>query len=151
MDISKVTVIGAGAMGSGISQAFAQNGYEVIMIDVKQEFLEHGLKNIKGSLERVLKKGGITQTAMDTTLQRIKSSLYLSESKDTHFVVEAATENLELKKQLFKDLDKLCAPEVILASNTSSISITGLAAVTRAAGTSYRYAFYESCPRNEIG
>jgi 3-hydroxybutyryl-CoA dehydrogenase len=131
MNISKISVIGAGVMGSGIAQVFAHNRYQVMMIDVKQEFLDRGLKNIKSSLERLLKKSSITQADMDATLQRVKPTINLNESQNTHFVIEAATENLELKKQLFRDLDKLCAPEVILATNTSSISITTLGAVTK--------------------
>ncbi len=131
MDISKVCIIGAGVMGSGIVQVFAQKGFEVTMIDIKQEFLDRGLKNIKKSLERLVKKDKIKQADLDATLKRIKTTTNLNDAKNTHFVIEAATENIELKKKIFIDLDKCCDPQVILSTNTSSISITTIAAVTK--------------------
>lgn len=131
MTITKVCIIGAGVMGSGIVQVFAQNGFEATMIDIKQEFLDRGLKNIKGSLERLVKKDKIKQADLDATLKRIKTTINLNDAKNTRFVIEAATENIELKKKIFIDLDKFCDPQVILATNTSSISITTIAAVTK--------------------
>lgn len=131
MEIKKVGVIGAGVMGSGIVQVFAQAGYQVIMVDIKQEFIDKGMKNIKGSLERLLKKGAITQPDIDAIIKRIEPTTDLKALKTAQFAVEAATENFELKKQLFKDLDQICGPEVILSTNTSSISITTIAAVTK--------------------
>lgn len=131
MDISNVAVIGAGIMGSGITQVFAQAGFQVIMVDVKQEFVAQGLKNIKGSLERMVKKGKVTQEQLHTILSRIKTSCSLSDAKTSHFVVEVVIEAVETKKNVFRELDQRCAPETILATNTSSIPITALASATQ--------------------
>lgn len=131
MEISNVVVIGAGTMGNGIAQVFAQSGFQVMMIDIKQEFIERGLKNIKGNLERMVKKGKITQPQLETTLSHIKTSCSLQDAKTSHFVIEAVIEDIETKRNVFRQIDQLCAPEVILATNTSSISITALASMTQ--------------------
>jgi len=118
-------------MGNGIAHVFALHGYDVILIDVKDEFLQRGMKTIKSNLERQVKKGIITDSQLNETLSRIKTTLDIKQASDSAVVVEAATENLEIKKNIFKDLDECCNPEAILASNTSSISITEIAAVTK--------------------
>ena len=130
-NMKAVTVVGSGTMGNGIAHVFAQYGYPVTLCDVKQEFLDRAFKTIRGNLERQLKKGTITEEQKAQTLGRILPTLDLqSASEKADIVIEAATEDEAIKKQLFRDIDK-CAPAgCIIASNTSSISITELAAVT---------------------
>lgn len=129
--IEAVTVIGAGTMGNGIAHTFAMFGYAVTLHDVKQEFIDRGLATIRSNLDRQVKKGTITEERKAETLSRINPVLNLETAcKDADIIIEAATENEPVKKQLFKDFDKFAMPTAILASNTSSISITELAAVT---------------------
>jgi 3-hydroxybutyryl-CoA dehydrogenase len=130
MTIQTVGVIGAGTMGNGIAHVFARVGFEVVLCDVKQEFLDRGLATIGKNLDRELAKNKITEEEKSKTLEKIAPSIDRSRLSPCDSVVEAASEKLELKAELFRDLDKLCRPDVILASNTSSISITKLAAVT---------------------
>ena len=131
MQISTVGVIGAGTMGSGIVHVFAQAGFKVIMVDVKQEFIDRGVANIRASLERMVKKGIIPQERSGAVISNIKTSLSLTDLKDVDFIVEAVIEDKPTKKEIFTRLDQLCRPEVILSSNTSSISISELASVTK--------------------
>jgi 3-hydroxybutyryl-CoA dehydrogenase len=133
MDIKNITVIGSGTMGNGIAHVFAQNGYSVTLVDIKQELLDKALATIKGNLERQLKKEIITQEQLDKTLAGIKTSTALKDAKDSELVIEAATENFEIKKNIFTTLDNTCKDGSILASNTSSISITEIAAITKRA------------------
>jgi 3-hydroxybutyryl-CoA dehydrogenase len=130
MTIQTVGIIGAGTMGNGIAHVFARAGFEVVLCDVKQEFLDRGLATIGRNLDRELAKNKITEQEKSKTLEKIAPSIDRSRLSACDFVVEAASEKLEIKAELFRDLDKLCRPDVILASNTSSISITKLAAVT---------------------
>jgi 3-hydroxybutyryl-CoA dehydrogenase len=126
-----VTVVGSGTMGNGIAHVFAQYGYQVTMCDVKQEFLDRALNTIRGNLDRQLKKGTITEEQKTQTLSRIHPSFELQgASQKADIVIEAATENEAVKKQLFRDIDKFAPAHCMIASNTSSISITELAAVT---------------------
>ena len=130
-NMKAVTVVGSGTMGNGIAHVFAQYGYPVTLCDVKQEFLDRAFKTIRGNLDRQLKKGTITEEQKAQTLGRILPTLDLqSASEKADIVIEAATENEAIKKQLFRDLDKWAPAGCIIASNTSSISITELAAVT---------------------
>jgi 3-hydroxybutyryl-CoA dehydrogenase len=131
MEIKKVGVIGAGTMGNGISQVFATAGYEVTMVDIKQEFIDRGLKTIEKNLNRMKEKGKIPEDVVAASLSRIKTSLKMEDVKNAQIVVEAATESEPLKLEIFKKLDSLCLPQTILASNTSSISITIIAAATK--------------------
>ncbi len=131
MDIKKVTVIGAGTMGNGIAHTFAQFNYDVNLVDVNPEFIERGLANISKNIDRQIKKGIFSEDRKKEILDRIKTSTDLSVAKTSDLVVEAATENAEIKKSIFKNLDKICKAECIIASNTSSISITEIAAVTK--------------------
>lgn len=133
MNIKNISVIGSGTMGNGIAHVFAQFGYSVTLIDIKNEFVQRGLDTIKKNLDRQLKKGTIDEAKMNSTLANIKTSTNLSDAKDSELVIEAATENFEIKKQIFTALDTNCKPETILASNTSSISITEIATVTKRA------------------
>ena len=131
MEIKKVGVVGAGAMGNGIAQMAAQIGCEVVMRDVKDEFVERGMKNIDRFLSKSVEKGKIEAAEKDAVLGRIKGTTDLALLKDVDFVVEAVIEDLELKKSVFKELDELCRPDVILTSNTSSMSLTEIAAATK--------------------
>jgi len=126
----KVAVIGAGTMGNGIAQVFATNGHAVTMIDVSAAALEKGMATIQGSLARVVKKGTITQEAATQALGRVAVATTIADARGVELVVEAATENPALKFQIFADLDKAIPAGVILATNTSSISITEIAART---------------------
>ncbi|MDM7923159.1 MAG: 3-hydroxybutyryl-CoA dehydrogenase [Pyrinomonadaceae bacterium] len=126
-----IGVIGAGTMGNGIAQTAAASGYDVIMCDIKSEFVERGVANISKSLDRFVKKETMTEEQKAEVLGRIKTTTELAELKDCSLVVEAATENFEIKKQIFEKLDSICGPDAILSSNTSSISITKIAAVTK--------------------
>ncbi len=131
MGIKTFGVVGAGQMGGGIAQVAAVSGFEVIMSDIKDEFVQRGLNTISKSLDRFVKKGKLSQADKDAAMGRIKGTVELSDMKDADFVVEAATENEQLKLGIFRDLDGICREEVILSSNTSSISITRIAAATK--------------------
>jgi 3-hydroxybutyryl-CoA dehydrogenase len=129
--MQRIGVIGGGTMGNGIAHVFAQNGYEVTLVDVKQDFLDRALVTIKGNLERQVKKGSISNDDAQNAVKRINTSLRLESLAASQVVVEAATEDLKIKLSLFSDLDRWCTPECVLASNTSSISITSIAAATK--------------------
>ncbi|MDI3478082.1 MAG: 3-hydroxybutyryl-CoA dehydrogenase [Thermoanaerobacterium sp.] len=129
--MQKICVIGAGTMGSGIAQVFAQNGFEVILRDIDMKFVEKGLGTIEKNLQRSVDKGRITADEKNEILSKIKGTTNLEDAKEADFVVEAAIENMDLKKQIFKELDEICKMETILASNTSSLSITEIASVTK--------------------
>lgn len=130
MDIRKVGVLGAGAMGNGIAQLAAQIGCDVILRDIKDEFVERGIRNIDKFLSRSVEKGKMETSEKDAILGRITGTTDMSQLKDSDFVVEAVIEDLDLKKTVFKELDELCRPEVILATNTSSMSLTEIASAT---------------------
>ena len=132
--MNNVAVVGAGTMGNGIAHVFAQAGWETVLIDVSAEQIARALSTIQKNLERLEKKGVIGHQLSVETLGRIQASPALEAAKDADLVVEAATENPEIKFQIFEDLDRLAAPGAILASNTSSISITQIAAQTRRPG-----------------
>ncbi|MEK7310081.1 MAG: 3-hydroxybutyryl-CoA dehydrogenase [Planctomycetota bacterium] len=131
MNITKIGVIGAGTMGNGIAQVFATSGFDVTMVDIKQEFVDRGMANIRKNLDKMVQKAVLPKEKADEAFKRIKTSLLVKDLKDSNFIVEVIIEDLTTKKNLFKELDAITAPEVILASNTSSISITELAAVTK--------------------
>jgi 3-hydroxybutyryl-CoA dehydrogenase len=129
--MKNIAVIGAGTMGNGIAHTFAQCGYKVKLIDISQESLEKGIATITRNLDRMVAKEKITETEKSETLSNIITYTTIKEGvADTDLVVEAATENLNLKLKIFKELDELCSENTILATNTSSISITQIAAVT---------------------
>jgi 3-hydroxybutyryl-CoA dehydrogenase len=131
MEIKTVGVIGAGTMGNGIAHVFARTGYEVVLVDVEQRLLERGLETIARNMEREVAKQKLTAEEREAALKRIHGTTSRKDLSGCELVVEAATEKLEIKAEIFRELDSLCLPEVILASNTSSISITKLAALTR--------------------
>ncbi|MEZ0392695.1 MAG: 3-hydroxybutyryl-CoA dehydrogenase [Pseudobdellovibrionaceae bacterium] len=126
-----IGVVGAGQMGNGIAQVAAQFGYNVIMSDISAAALEKGLATISSSCDRLIKKGGFSEDQKKTLLSKIKTSEGLAGLKDCDVVIEAATENIDLKLKIFKDLDQVVKPGALLCSNTSSISITKIAAVTK--------------------
>jgi len=130
----KIGVVGAGAMGNGIAQVFAMAGHDVTLNDIDQKFLDRGLAAVKKSLARMVGKAKLTQDAADAAMARIKPSLDLAALKDCGLVVEAATENQKLKCELFGKLDSLCGPDTILATNTSTISVTAIAGATKRPG-----------------
>lgn len=131
MDIKNIAVIGVGTMGNGIAHTFAQFGYNVLIIDVNKELLDKGIATITKNLDRQVKKEKITEEQKNETLSKIKSSVKLSDVKDSELIIEAATENIDIKKKIFETLDKAAKANTILASNTSSISVTEIAAFTK--------------------
>ncbi len=131
MAFKSIGVVGAGTMGNGIAQAFAQAGFDVVMSDVAQAALDRALATISGSYDRLIKKEKMTAEQKATALGRIKTATDLAALKDADLVIEAATENLELKLKIFRQLDELAKAGAVIASNTSSISITKLAAATK--------------------
>ena len=131
MAIERIGVIGAGTMGNGITHVFARSGYQVMLCDVEQKLLDRGTSTITKNLDRELAKNKITEAQKSEALKRIEGTVDCNRLSACDLIVEAASEKLEIKSELFRDLDRICRPEVILASNTSSISITKLAAVTK--------------------
>jgi 3-hydroxybutyryl-CoA dehydrogenase len=142
----KVGVIGAGTMGHGIAQVFAQSGYEVKLSDIKLEFVLNAIRRIEGNLTRAAEKGRITHDQMRSTLSRITPSLDLSDFSDRQLIVEAALERIEVKSEIFKRLDTTCSGEAIFASNTSSIPITELAGLVSNPGRVVGMHFFNPVP-----
>ena len=128
--MEKIFVLGAGTMGSGIAQAIAQKGYEVIVRDIKDEFVDRGLSNIRKGLEKRVARGKMTEEDKDDILSKISGTTDMNLAADCDLVVEAAVENMKIKQSIFAELDKICKPETVLASNTSSLSITEVAVAT---------------------
>ncbi|WP_312109500.1 3-hydroxybutyryl-CoA dehydrogenase [Brevibacillus reuszeri] len=131
MSVQTIMVIGAGQMGSGIAQVAAQAGFQVYLNDVRQEFVERGLATITGNLSRSVEKGKLSEEEKQAILSRFVLSTDLADGKNADFVVEAVTENMAVKTQIFTKLDEVCPPHTVLASNTSSLPITEIAAVTK--------------------
>jgi len=131
MDIKTIGIIGAGTMGSGISQVMALYGFEVIMMDMKGEFIRRGLENIKNGLGKMLEKAKITAEEKEKTIARICITTRLEDMAKVDFVIEAASEMAELKLDIFRKLDVICRKDIILATNTSSIPITRIASATK--------------------
>ncbi|MGH7493868.1 MAG: 3-hydroxyacyl-CoA dehydrogenase family protein [bacterium] len=129
--MQRIGVIGAGTMGNGIAHVFAQHGYSVTLVDVKEEFLARALAAIRSNLERQARKGQMAHEEVARTLGQITTAGSLQACKEVQFVIEAIPEEESLKKRVFAELDRICAPASIFASNTSSISITTIAAVTQ--------------------
>jgi 3-hydroxybutyryl-CoA dehydrogenase len=132
MEIKKICVLGAGLMGSGIAQVSAEAGYEVSMRDIEDRFVQGGLNVIKKNYERAISKGKMNKEQADALLSKVKGTLAMAEAvKGAEVVIEAVIENMDLKKQVYKELDQLCAKETILATNTSGLSITEVASMTK--------------------
>jgi 3-hydroxybutyryl-CoA dehydrogenase len=138
MEVKKVGVIGAGTMGNGIAHVFAVSGYDVMLMDIEMSFIDKAIARITKNLDRMIKKEKITEADKDAALARISKTTSVKDLKDCEIVVEAATEDFALKQKIFKDLSAICKDGAILASNTSSISITEIAANTK-------------CPEKVIG
>ncbi len=146
MAIQTVGIIGAGTMGNGIAQACAVSGINVVMVDISDTAVQKGLSTVAGSLDRLIKKEKISEADKAAALSRIKVSTSYDDLKVAQLVIEAATENYELKVKILKQVDALVAPEVIVATNTSSISITQLAAVTQRADKFIGMHFFNPVP-----
>lgn len=144
--MKKVFVLGAGTMGSGIAQAFAAKGYEVVIRDIKDEFVQGGLNKISKSLSKRVAKGKMTEEDKEVILKRVSGTTDMNLAKDCDLVIEAAIENMDIKKQIFSELDKVCKPETILASNTSSLSITEIASATKRADKVIGMHFFNPAP-----
>jgi len=123
----KVMVLGAGTMGAGIVQVAAQAGFDVVVRDIKQEFVDRGIKGIDATLTKSVSKGKISQEDKDVVMARISGTVDLADAADCDLVIEAAIEIMDIKKAIFKELNEICKPECILASNTSALSITEIA------------------------
>src|SRR6056297_50251 len=126
----KILVLGAGTMGSGIAQTFAQSGYEVIIRDIDDEYVKKGIAGIDKNLSRRIKKKRLTEEEKTEIVEMISGTTDIKYAEDVDLVVEAAVENMDIKKKIFAELDEICKPETILASNTSSLSITEIASST---------------------
>ena len=131
--VMKVAVIGSGTMGNGIAHSFASNGYKVVLHDIKKEFLDNGIATIEQNLNRFFKKGKINSEDIESTLNNITSTIDINDISDVDLVIEAATEDFNIKSSLFSSLDKITHPNCILATNTSSISINKIADSTKRA------------------
>jgi 3-hydroxybutyryl-CoA dehydrogenase len=146
MQIQRVAVIGAGTMGNGIAHVFAGKGFPVVLCDVEQKFVDRGLQTIAKNLDREVAKQKMTAADKDAALARITASTDRDSAADCQFVIEAATEKFDIKQKIFADLDRICGAEVVLASNTSSISITRLAALTKRPGKIIGMHFFNPVP-----
>ena len=146
MDIRQVGVLGAGTMGHGIAHVFARSGYQVVLCDIEQRFLERALEAITKNLDRELAKNKITTDDKSAALRRITAVLDRGKLANCDFAIETANEKFEIKAELFRDLDRICRPEIILASNTSSLSITKLAALTKRAEKVIGMHFFNPVP-----
>lgn len=131
MEIKKPFVLGAGIMGAGIGQLCAQKGYEVFVTDVSEEIIGKAKEKVTRGLQRRIEKGKITQEDMDSVLSRMNWSTDLNMARESNFVIEAVFENPDLKKEIFKNLDSICSPETILATNTTALSVSEIASATQ--------------------
>ena len=131
MDIKTVGVVGCGLMGSGIVELIAKNGYQVVVREINDDFLNKGLDRIKGSMARAVDRKKLSAADRDATWARIKGTTNMADLAGVDLAIEAAIENLDLKKSIFKELDQVTRPEVVLASNTSSLAVVEMASMTR--------------------
>jgi len=150
LQIRTVGVVGAGTMGNGIAQVFAAGGYPVIMRDLKPEFLDRGMATITKSLDRLVSRQKLTQEQRDGALKRIKPTTELKDFASCDIVVEAILENYELKAGLIRELDAICGEEAIFATNTSSISVTQIAAASRVPGRVVGMHFFNPVPMMQL-
>jgi 3-hydroxybutyryl-CoA dehydrogenase len=146
MEIKTIGVLGAGTMGNGIAQVAAQAGFNVVMRDIEDRFVQGGLKNIDKFLAKSVEKGKMTADQKNAVTGRIKGTTKLEDMKGCDFIVEAVLEVMDLKKEVFKALDELCGPEVILSTNTSSMSITEIATATKRADKMVGMHFFNPVP-----
>lgn len=146
MNIKRMMIIGTGQMGSGIAQVAAEAGIDVVLYDLQIEFVKKGLGVINANLSRDIEKGRKTEEVKENILHRITPSTLLSDGRNVDLVIEAATENLQVKKNIFRQLDQICSSQTILASNTSSLSITEIASVTNRPGQVVGMHFFNPVP-----
>jgi 3-hydroxybutyryl-CoA dehydrogenase len=147
MEVKKICVLGAGLMGSGIAQVFAEGGYDVSMRDIEDRFVQGGLNIIKKNYERAIGKGKMTKEQADGFLSKIKGFVEMGSAvRSADVVVEAVIENMDLKKQVYKELEQLCGKETIFASNTSGLSITEIASMTKRPGKVIGMHFFNPVP-----
>lgn len=142
----KIGVIGAGVMGAGIVQCFAEAGFKVIVKEIKEEFYQNGIAGIARNLDKALKKEKITQAKKEEILGNISGTLESPDLSDCALIIEAAVEDMEIKKAVFKELDEICGPETILATNTSSLSITEVAVATKRPEKVIGFHFFNPAP-----
>jgi len=142
----KIMVLGAGTMGAGIVQVAAQSGFEVIVRDIKQEFVDNGIKVIDKNLSKMVEKGKMSADDKNAVMARITGTVDMAAAKDADVVIEAAIENMDIKKAIFKELDEICKPDCILASNTSALSITEIGAATKRADKVIGMHFFNPVP-----
>jgi 3-hydroxybutyryl-CoA dehydrogenase len=146
----KIMVLGAGTMGAGIAQVAAQSGFDVILRDIKQEFVDNGLKGIDKNLSRLVEKGRLEAADKEAAMGRIVGVVDMASAADCDLVIEAAVEIMEIKNSIFKELDQICKPECILASNTSALSITAIGAVTKRADRVIGMHFFNPVPSMKL-
>ncbi len=146
MEIKKVGVVGCGAMGAGITQVCAQSGYEVVVSEINEEFLKKGLASIDKFMTTAVERGRLSQQDKDATISRIKGTTNTRDFKDCDLMIEVAIENMDLKKKIFADLDKVCPKHAILATNTSCLSIIDMAVITSRPGKVLGMHFFNPVP-----
>jgi len=146
VEITKVGVLGAGTMGAGIAQSAAQSGFPVVLVDVNQEFVDRGLERISKALQKLVEKAKLTFEEKESILARIEGMVGLENFKKVDIVIEAIVENMELKKKVYRELDQICDEQTILASNTSSLSITEIGAATQHPGRVIGMHFFNPVP-----
>ncbi len=146
----KIMVLGAGTMGAGIVQNAAQSGFDVVLRDIKQEFVDNGIKGITKNLTKMVEKGKMEAADKDAILGRIVGTVDMAAAADCDLVIEAAVEVMEIKKSIFKELDSLCKPECILASNTSALSITEIGAASGRADKMIGMHFFNPVPAMKL-
>ncbi len=146
----KIMVLGAGTMGAGIAQVAAQSGFDVILRDIKQDFVDNGLKGIDKNLSRLVEKGRLEAADKEAAMGRIVGVVDMASAADCDLVIEAAVEIMEIKNSIFKELDQICKPECILASNTSALSITAIGAVTNRADRVIGMHFFNPVPSMKL-
>lgn len=146
----KIMVLGAGTMGAGIVQTAAQAGFDVVVRDIKQEFVDRGIKGIEKGLDKMVAKGRMEAEKKDAIMAKISGTVDLAEAKDCDLVIEAAVEIMDIKKAIFKELDSICKPECILASNTSALSITEIGAATGRADKVIGMHFFNPVPAMKL-
>ena len=142
----KVFAIGAGTMGSGIAQVFASKGFQTVLCDIEEKFVERGYSIIESNLERLAKKELLSEDKKSEILSNIKKTTDMADAKDCHLIIEAVVENIEVKKSLFKGLELIADKDAIFATNTSSLSITGIASSLKEPGRLLGMHFFNPAP-----
>lgn len=146
MEIKRVGVVGCGLMGSGIVEVCARAGYDVVVREVDQELLKRGLGRLEGSMRKAVERGKLPAPEMEAARRRVKGTTALTDLGDADLVIEAVIEKMEMKKEVFRELDRLCPPRTVIASNTSSLSITEIASVTKRPGQVLGMHFFNPVP-----